>query len=172
MSKTAPTKPEVPLSTFALLFAEMVHYHQQQTKSIDELEDRLHQAGFGIGKRYLELVAFRQGGKNTKREQNAVACLQYVYSTIWKSMFGRNASGLVKGGDDENELYLLENDPITNKFVSVPSGYGDINCAAFLAGIINGALVAMCIDCAVTASWDESHTQTVFVVKVNQPLPK
>jgi hypothetical protein len=172
MSKTVPQKPEVPLSTFAFLFAEIVHYHQQHTTTIEELEARLHAAGMSIGKRYLEMVGYRQGVKNLKLENNAVSSLHFIYATFWKSMFGRTATGLVKGNDGDSELYLIESEPITNKFVSVPRNFGDINCASFLAGMINGAMLAKCIDCTVAASWDEAHTQTVFVVKILQPLPK
>lgn len=179
-------KPEIPLSTFALLFSEIVHYNQQQTTTGDDLEERLHSLGLGIGARYLELAAFRQGTK-IKRDPNPVTCLQFVYSTIWRMLFGRTATGLVKGSDDDKELYLLENDPITNTFASTGGGSGDsndemgavgdtggsrssgqVNCAAFLAGIINGAMQAMRIDCTVTASFNEDQTQTVFVVKVSQ----
>lgn len=31
---------------------------------------------------------------------------------------------------------------MVNKFISVPKDYGDLNCAAFCAGIINGVLDA------------------------------
>jgi hypothetical protein len=191
---SAPTpKPEFPLSTFAFLFAEIVHYHQSQVSSDEELEERLHQAGVPVGMKYLELIAFRQGPKATKREllgnntpvNHAVSVLQFVYSVMWKSLFKRTATGLVKGPDDDNrEIYLLDNDPITNKFISTGSGGGssggggpngdgnDIqanegpHCGAFLAGLIQGAMLAMGVDCTVTASWDQTHTQTVFVVKV------
>lgn len=176
MSNKAPSKPEVPLSTFALLFSEIVHYNQQQTSSGDDLEERLHAAGLGVGKRYLELFAFRQGAKNVKRDTNPVACLQFVYNQLWRSLFGRSATGLVKGSEEDNELYLLENDPITNVFASGPpkgDGMGNgtpVNCAAFLAGVVNGAMQAMGVDCTVTAGFNEDQTQTVFVVKIAQGL--
>lgn len=35
---------------------------------------------------------------------------------------------------------IHENAPITNAFVSVPSDMGQLNCAAFLAGVIAGVL--------------------------------
>ena len=35
---------------------------------------------------------------------------------------------------------IHENSPVTNTFVSVPADMGHLNCAAFIAGIIAGAL--------------------------------
>ena len=35
---------------------------------------------------------------------------------------------------------IYENNPITNAFISVPSDMGQLNCAAFIAGIIAGIL--------------------------------
>ncbi len=36
--------------------------------------------------------------------------------------------------------YIEEASPLVNKYISVPKDYGDLNCAAFCAGIINGVL--------------------------------
>lgn len=35
---------------------------------------------------------------------------------------------------------IHENSPVTNTFVSVPADMGQLNCAAFVAGIIAGML--------------------------------
>ena len=35
---------------------------------------------------------------------------------------------------------IHENNPVTNTFVSLPSDMGQLNCAAYLAGIIAGVL--------------------------------
>lgn len=37
---------------------------------------------------------------------------------------------------------IRENEPITNHFISVPRDYGKLNVAAYLAGIIEGILLA------------------------------
>lgn len=36
--------------------------------------------------------------------------------------------------------YIVEKQPLTNKFISVPKEYGQLNCAAFIGGIIRGVL--------------------------------
>lgn len=163
--KNPPTKSQVPLTTFAYLFSEMVSYHQQHSSSLEILEHRLHDAGIGIGRRYLELLAFRNP-KIPLRDGTLSSCMQFISTTMWKALFGRNATSLLKSDDSNQELYMLEESPITNTFICVPDSLGDVNCAAFLSGIINGALLALALECTVTASWDESHTQAVFVVRV------
>ena len=35
---------------------------------------------------------------------------------------------------------IHENNPVTNTFISLPADMGQLNCAAFLAGIIAGVL--------------------------------
>ena len=49
----------VSLSAFAYLYSELVQYHQSRVASISELERRLESAGYGVGLRVLELLAYR-----------------------------------------------------------------------------------------------------------------
>ena len=37
--------------------------------------------------------------------------------------------------------YLIESEPIINKFISVPKDKGVLNCAAFISGIIEAILI-------------------------------
>ena len=37
--------------------------------------------------------------------------------------------------------YLIETEPIINKFISVPKDKGVLNCAAFISGIIEAILI-------------------------------
>eukprot|EP00168_Porphyra_purpurea_P011583 TRINITY_DN2943_c0_g1_i2.p2 TRINITY_DN2943_c0_g1~~TRINITY_DN2943_c0_g1_i2.p2 ORF type:complete len:127 (+),score=25.44 TRINITY_DN2943_c0_g1_i2:107-487(+) len=38
--------------------------------------------------------------------------------------------------------YIEDVEPLVNKYVSVPKDYGSLNCAAFIAGVIHGVLLA------------------------------
>jgi trafficking protein particle complex subunit 5 len=63
---------------------------------------------------------------------------------------------------------ICENSPITNAFVSVPSDMGQLNCAAFLAGVIAGVLDSSKFNARVTAHFqgtEEGSERTVFLVK-------
>lgn len=37
--------------------------------------------------------------------------------------------------------YIIEAEPLVNKFISVPKDKGHLNCASFVGGIIEGILV-------------------------------
>ena len=37
--------------------------------------------------------------------------------------------------------YIIEAEPLVNKFISVPKDKGHLNCASFVGGIIEGILI-------------------------------
>lgn len=53
------SEANVSLSAFAYMYSELVQYHQGRAASISELERRLESAGYGVGLKVLELVAYR-----------------------------------------------------------------------------------------------------------------
>ena len=42
--------------------------------------------------------------------------------------------------DDQRQYYIIEKDPLVNRFISIPKDKGTLNCAAFNAGILEGVL--------------------------------
>ena len=42
--------------------------------------------------------------------------------------------------DDERTYYIIEKEPLVNKFISVPKDKGSLNCGVFTAGIIEAVL--------------------------------
>ena len=66
--------------------------------------------------------------------------LQYVSNVIWKHLFNKAADNLERSMENEDEYMIHENSPITNTFVSVPADMGQLNCAAYFAGLIAGVL--------------------------------
>jgi len=140
-------KKEVSLSAFSYLFSELVSHCQSRVK-INQLEKKLSEAGYGIGIRVLELVSQRE---KSRKEKNIITMLQFIHSTIWKSLFGKVADGLEKSTDKENEYYIYDREPITNKYIFVPRDLGSLNVAAFIAGIVEGILTAAHFTAEVTA---------------------
>lgn len=55
-------------------------------------------------------------------------------------MFGRDADKLERANDDEATYYIIEDEPLVNKYISVPKDKGSLNCAVFIAGIIEAVL--------------------------------
>lgn len=57
-----------------------------------------------------------------------------------QALFGREADKLEHSNDDESTYYLMEKDPLVNRFISVPRDKGSLNCAVFIAGIVEAVL--------------------------------
>ena len=85
-------KQEVSLSAFALLFSETVQYFQSRSSTVSELQSKLHELGFQVGARILDLIFVRE--KNAKRETKLLNVLLFVKSTLWKTLFGKEADKL------------------------------------------------------------------------------
>eukprot|EP00694_Reclinomonas_americana_P005743 EC795171.1.p2 GENE.EC795171.1~~EC795171.1.p2 ORF type:complete len:127 (+),score=27.63 EC795171.1:36-383(+) len=80
-------KSEVSLSAFSFLMSSVIHYFQERVDDVLELEKSLENLGFGIGVRFLELCSFRD--RHSKRELKLLSMLQFVSSTLWRTLFGR-----------------------------------------------------------------------------------
>jgi hypothetical protein len=98
----------------------------------------LEEAGYGVGHRMLELLAFRE--RQYRRETKLIGVLQFVSSTVWKALFNKVADSLERSTENEDEYMIHEREPITNAYVSAPADMSQLNCAAYIAGIISGVL--------------------------------
>lgn len=94
--------------------------------------------GTEVGHRVTDLLVVRE--KNGKREIKLLNILLFIKSTLWKSLFGREADKLEHANDDERTYYIIEKESLVNKYVSVPKDKGSLNCASFVAGIIEAVL--------------------------------
>ena len=61
----------------------------------------------------------------------------------------------------------IEKDPLVNTFISVPKDKGSLNCAAFVAGIIEAVLDGANFPAKVSAHW---HKGTTFMVKFEESV--
>mmetsp|Transcript_12116 Transcript_12116/g.26205 ORF Transcript_12116/g.26205 Transcript_12116/m.26205 type:complete len:212 (-) Transcript_12116:73-708(-) len=139
----------VSLSAFAYLYSELVQYHQSRVASISELERRLESAGYGVGLRVLELLAYR--ARETKRETRLMNILHFISSNVWKSLFGKAADSLERSIDHADEFMIVDYEPITSTFVSVPADLGQLSADAYISGIIAGVLEGAGFTARVTA---------------------
>lgn len=113
LSLCAPRSAEqnVSLSAFSYLFSEMVQYHQNRVDSVSALEQRLEAAGYGVGLKILELLAYR--ARDYTRQTKLMNMLQFVSTTAWKSLFGKAADSLEKSIDHADEFMIVDYAPIT-----------------------------------------------------------
>mmetsp|Transcript_15167 Transcript_15167/g.22361 ORF Transcript_15167/g.22361 Transcript_15167/m.22361 type:complete len:227 (+) Transcript_15167:239-919(+) len=139
----------VSLSAFALLYSELVQYHQSRVASISELERRLESAGYGVGLKVLEMLAFR--ARESKRETRLMSILQFVSSSVWKSLFGKAADSLERSIDHADEYMIVDYEPVTSTYVSVPPDLGQLSVDAYISGIIAGVLEGSGFPARVTA---------------------
>jgi hypothetical protein len=78
-----------------------IHTHTLSNQLNTNVAYRLADAGYGIGLRVLELQNFRE--KGYKKCSTLVAMLQFIYSNVWKSLFGKAADGLEKSTEKADE---------------------------------------------------------------------
>ncbi len=133
-------KQEVSLAAFALLFSEMVQYCQSRSSTVPELQQKLHDLGWQVrifeellnflfatnyllfnekvGARILDLLFVRE--RASRRETKLLNVLLMVKSTLWKALFGKEADKLERANDDDKTYYIIEREPLVNRFISVP----------------------------------------------------
>jgi len=153
-------KQETSLAAYALLFSEVVQYCQARSNTIPELQTKLHNLGWQVGARILDLVFVRD--RTPKRELKLLSALLMIKSTLWKTLFGKEADKLEHANDDERTYYIIEKEPVVNTFISVPKDKGTLNCASFVAGVIEAVLDGSNFPAKVSAHW---HKGTTFMIK-------
>lgn len=65
---------------------------------------------------------------------------------------------------------IYESNPITNTYISVPEDIGDVNCAAYISGIIRGIACQSNYPAKVTAHYVEYDgiLKTVYLIKFDK----
>lgn len=158
-------KQEVSLASFALLFSETVQYCQARSSTVPELQGKLHDLGWQVGARIVDLIFVRD--RTAKRELKLLNALLMVKTTLWKTLFGKEADKLEHANDDERTYYIIEKEPLVNTFISVPKDKGSLNCAAFVAGIVEAVLDGANFPAKVSAHW---HKGSTFMVKFEEEV--
>lgn len=77
--------------------------------------------------------------------------LQFVSTQVWKSLFGKPADSLERSIDHADEFMIVDYEPLTSTFVSVPSDFGQLSVDAYMSGIVAGVLAGAGFPARVTA---------------------
>ncbi|CAG2107958.1 unnamed protein product [Medioppia subpectinata] len=166
LDKSLPkSKSEINISIYALLMSEMVQYCQNRVYTVPELQNKLSEMGYRVGQRVMDAMAIRE--KNFKRETRIINLLVFLRTKVWMNLFGKEADKLEQANDDESTYYIIESEPLVNKFISVPKDKGSLNCAAFVAGIIEAVLNESNFSAKVTVHW---HKGTTFMIKFDDSV--
>ncbi|THX03076.1 trafficking protein particle complex subunit 5 [Aureobasidium pullulans] len=161
---------ELSLTSFAHLFNTLIAYHQARAPSVSDLEARLAESAYPIGVKLLDLLLFRMPPRTASRPTRLLDLLQFIHTTLWRSLFGRPADALEASTGNNNDYMIIDNDPLVNTYISIPKEMSQLNCAAFVGGIIEGICDAAGFSTdGVTAHWAENDelwpSKTIFLVK-------
>ncbi|KAK4518466.1 uncharacterized protein ATC70_008684 [Mucor velutinosus] len=162
---------EVSLSAQTFLFSEMLQYAQKRVNGIQDLERKLNEFGYRVGSRVLELLAWRE--KSAKREIKVIHVLYFIHSTVWKALFGKQADSLEKSTENEDEYMISDNEPVLTRYISVPKELSQLNCNAFVAGIVEAVLDGCQFPARVTAHTvpqDGFPQRTTILIKLDQEV--
>ena len=72
---------------------------------------------------------------------------------------------------------IVDNEPLVNQYISVPKEMSQLNCAAFVAGIVEGVACAVGLQCQVSAhNTGEGDAmwpgKTVFLIRFEEGVVK
>lgn len=132
---------------------------------------RLNLQGHSIGLKLLDLLLFREPARTQTRPLSIIALLHFIKQNIWQHLFGRQADRLEKSANPETpeEYMIIDNEPLVNQYISVPKEMSQLNCAAYVAGIVEGVCDGADFPAKVTAhtvaEGDMWPGKTVFLVK-------
>ncbi|KAJ5279541.1 hypothetical protein N7478_004913 [Penicillium angulare] len=174
---------ELSRASFAYLFAEMVTYAQRRVTGIQDLEKRLNEQGYPLGLRLLDLLFYRATSTSSSalsssstsssppnRPLRILALLHLIHGPLWRLLFQRSADALEHSvsPDTPNEYMITDNDPLVNTYISVPREMNMLNCAAYIAGVIEGVCDGCGFEAKVSAHNQPTEmwpSRTVFLVR-------
>ena len=158
------------LPAFAHIFNTLITYHHSKSGSVNEIETRLNRAGYPIGIKLLDLLLYKQSPKAT-RPTRLLELLQFIHTTLWRFLFSRAADALEQSTSKKNEYMIVDNEPVVNTYISIPKEMSQLNCAAFVAGVVEGVCDAAGFRTeGVSAHWAEGGDEmwpgkTIFLLR-------
>ncbi|KAL8930640.1 MAG: hypothetical protein Q9208_000511 [Pyrenodesmia sp. 3 TL-2023] len=162
---------ELSRASFAYLFSEMVSYAQKRVTGIQDLERRLNEQGYPLGLRLLPLLLYREPARTSVRPNRILPLLQFIHGPLWRHLFGRTADAIEHSSSANNEYMISDNEPLVNQYISVPKEMNQLNCAAYVAGIIEG----VCDGCGLKAGVSAHNAgtemwpgKTVFLIRFEE----
>ncbi|KAF2225701.1 NO signaling/Golgi transport ligand-binding domain-containing protein [Elsinoe ampelina] len=167
---------EVSLSSFAHIFNSLISYHQARAPSVSDLESRLALSGYPIGVKMLDLLLYRQPQRSATRPTRLLELLQFIHTQLWRALFGRTADALELSSSSTAEYMITDNEPLVNTFISVPKDMSQLNCAAFVGGMIEGVCDAagFATDSVTAHSAGEGDElwpgKTIFLIKFKKEI--
>ena len=134
MNHPITDKPkQVSLSAFVLLYSEIIRYHQDRVKGIQDLESKLHEIGYQIGQRIYEVLVYVS---KFKRDNNILTLLSFLHGTLWQYLFQKKADALEKSSEHSDEYMISDNNLLISKYIAAPKEMSSFSSGALIAGIV------------------------------------
>ncbi|KAI4234648.1 MAG: hypothetical protein LQ349_003662 [Xanthoria aureola] len=162
---------ELSRASFAYLFGEMVSYAQKRVTGIQDLERKLNEQGYPLGLRLLPLLLYREPPRTSVRPNRILPLLQFIHGPFWRHLFGRTADAIEHSSTANNEYMISDNEPLVNQYISVPKEMNQLNCAAYVAGMIEGVCDGCGLKAAVSAHNGGTEMwpgKTVFLIRFDE----
>lgn len=74
------------------------------------------------------------------RPTRILPLLQFIANPLWRHLFARPADAIESSATNPKEYMITDNEPLVNQYISVPKEMSQLNCAAFVAGVIEGVV--------------------------------
>lgn len=150
---------------------------------------RLNEQGYPLGLRLLDLLFYRTMSSSTSsslsssstsasppnRPLRVLPLLHLIHGPLWRLLFNRPADALEHSvsPDTPNEYMITDNDPLVNTYISLPKEMNQLNCAAFVAGIIEGVCDGCGFEAKVTAHNQPTEmwpSRTIFLLRFGESV--
>jgi len=77
--------------------------------------------------------------------------LHFISTQVWKALFGKPADSLERSVENADEFMIVDYEPLTSTFCSVPADFGQLSVDAYMSGIVAGVLFGAGFSARVTA---------------------
>lgn len=141
---------------FAGVMAHLAERHGDPEAVLKEI-------GYDMGKKLLILERKRQ-------EDDLEALLYWIAYVLLPSLYETDRV-LERSSAEHNTFFITENNPLMNKYISLPGENSAFTCDAIFAGVIESILVASEFRATVTAHNVESiphPDRVIYVIKINK----
>ncbi|KAF7323794.1 Trafficking protein particle complex subunit [Mycena kentingensis (nom. inval.)] len=89
--------------------------------------------------------------KAPKREIRFLPALMSIHTQVWRAVFGKPADAIEKSVENADEYMIIDNDPLIERYISVPKDMTQLSCSSFTAGIVEAVLDGLGFPARVTA---------------------
>ncbi|KAJ7712920.1 NO signaling/Golgi transport ligand-binding domain-containing protein [Mycena olivaceomarginata] len=111
--------------------------------------------------------------KAPKREIRFLPALMSIHTQVWRAVFGKPADAIEKSVENADEYMIIDNDPLVERYISVPKDMSTLSCSSFTAGIVEAVLDGLGFPARVTAHntpMAQFPSRTTILIKLEKSV--